>query len=96
MAVTSALDAGDITKVGLVVIVGLVLLGALLSVIITKLLGRLLILALVVVLGVLVWTQRNAVQKAFSDRACHLDKTFFGVHLDPPDSVKQACRGTAR
>ncbi len=88
---TSALDAGDITKVGVVVIVALVLIGALLSLIVTALLGRLLVLAVVVALAIVVWVQRTSVEHAFTSKACNLDTTFFGVHLDPPDAVRQAC-----
>ena len=92
MATVEALNANDITKVGLVAIVALVLIGALLSIVITALVGRIIILVLVVVAAILVWQQRGHVQDEFSKNKCNLSATFFGVHLDAPDSVKRACQ----
>jgi protein-S-isoprenylcysteine O-methyltransferase Ste14 len=90
VATVEALNANDITKVGVVVIVALVLIGALLSIVITALVGRIIILVLVVVAAVLVWQQRTHVKNQIDD--CKLSGSFFGVHLDAPDSVKRACQ----
>jgi Na+/proline symporter len=89
---TDALNAGDITKVGLIIIAVLVVIGILLSIAITALVGRLIILVVVVVLAIFVWQQRGHVKDSFDKHKCDLNATFFGVHLDAPDSVKQACR----
>jgi protein-S-isoprenylcysteine O-methyltransferase Ste14 len=91
MRSTEALNAGDITKIGVIVIVALVVVGILLSIVITALVGRLIIIAVVVVLGIFVWQQRTSVKDAFDKHKCDLNATFFGIHLDAPDSVKQAC-----
>ena len=94
MANVEALSSSDITKVGVIVIVALLLVGALLSIVITALIGRLVILVVVVVAGVLVWQQRTHVQDQINSHKCDLNATFFGVHLDAPESVKQRCRGS--
>jgi protein-S-isoprenylcysteine O-methyltransferase Ste14 len=88
----AALNAADITKVGVIIIVALVVIGALLSIVITKLVWRLVILAVVVALGVFVWQQRTHVKDQINARACNLHATFFGFHLDAPQSVVEHCR----
>ena len=92
MAAVEALNVQDITKVGVIVIVALVVIGALLSIVITALIGRIIILVVVVVLAVLVWQQRGHVKDQVNSHKCDLNATFFGVHLDAPDSVRQACQ----
>ena len=52
------------------------------------------VLVLVVVLAVLVWQQRTHVENSINNHSCHLNATFFGVHLDAPSSVQKACRST--
>lgn len=84
-----ALDAGNITKIGVGVIIALVVIGILLSLVITAIVGRILILVVVVLLGVFVWQQRTSIEHKINTHNCNL--TFFGVHLDPPDSLKQYC-----
>ena len=49
-------------------------------------------IVIVIVLGVLVWQQRQHVHDAYTSRSCDLHATWFGIHLDPPDGVRQACR----
>lgn len=91
MSRLDALNAADITKVGVVVVIALVVIGVLLSLVITAIVGRLLVLAVVVVAAILVWQQRTHVENAFTSKACKLSTTFFGIHLDPPQSVRDAC-----
>jgi hypothetical protein len=92
MSSVAALNVQDITKVGVIVIVALVVVGVVLSLIITALIGRLVILAVVVVLAVFVWQQRGHVKDEINAHKCDLNATFFGIHLDAPNSVKQVCR----
>lgn len=92
MTAVEALSSENITKIGVVVIAALVLVGALLSIVITKLVGRLVILVVVVALGALVWQQRGHIEDKINKNACDLKATFFGIHLDAPASVKQACQ----
>jgi hypothetical protein len=95
MSGVEALNVQDVTKVGVIVIVALLVIGALLSIVITALIGRIIILVVVVVLAVLVWQQRGHVKDQINSHKCDLNATFFGVHLDAPDSVQQACRANA-
>jgi uncharacterized membrane protein (DUF4010 family) len=94
MSSVAALNANDITQVGVIVIVALVVVGALLSMVITAIVGRIIILALVIVAGVFVWQQRTHIKDEINTNKCNLQATFFGIHLDAPASVKQACRNT--
>jgi protein-S-isoprenylcysteine O-methyltransferase Ste14 len=90
MAAVEALSSSDVTKVGIIVIVALVLVGALLSILITAIVGRIIILVVVIALGVVVWQQRTHVKDQIDK--CHLSVSFFGVHLDAPDSVVKECK----
>ncbi len=89
--VTAALGAADITRVGVIVIVALVLIGLLLSIVITALIGRLVLLVVVIALGALVWQQRTSIENSINQHACDVNATFFGIHLDAPQTVKDAC-----
>ncbi len=87
-----ALSAGNITTVGTGVIIAIVVIGALLALLVTRLLMRVFLLVVVVVLAALVWQQRGHVENEVNKKACNLNATFFGIHVDAPDSVKRACR----
>lgn len=89
-----ALDSTQLTKIGIGVIIALIVLGALLSLVVTAIVGRLLILVVVVVLGAVVWQQRTTIQHRIDD--CKLDATFFGVHVAAPKDVVKACKTRAR
>jgi hypothetical protein len=89
MATVEALSSGDVTKVGLIVTAALVLIGVLLSIVITAVIGRVVILVLVVAAGFIVWQQRAHVEDQLNN--CDLSVSFFGFHLTAPDSVQQAC-----
>ena len=91
MTTVEALNADNITAIGVGVIVALVVLGAALSFVITAILGRVVIGAVIVVLAIVVWQQRGHVKDSINSRACNLNTTFFGFHVDPPAAVKQAC-----
>jgi protein-S-isoprenylcysteine O-methyltransferase Ste14 len=95
MGTPGALNVQDITKVGVIVIVALVLIGIVLSFVITALVGRLIIALVVIVLAVLVWQQRTHVKDQLNTHKCDLKATFFGIHLDAPDSVQRACKAHA-
>ena len=89
MSADLALNAGDITKIGVGVIVVLVVLGIIASLLITAISGRILVLLGVVVLAVGVWQQRTSIENKIDKRDCNF--SFFGYHFDPPDSLKQYC-----
>jgi hypothetical protein len=86
---TLALDSDQIGKIGVGLIIALVVIGALLSLIITAVFGRIIILVAVVALGVVVWQQRSSLQDKIDK--CQLNATFFGVHVSAPDDVVAAC-----
>ena len=93
MATTvEAISPGDVTKIGIGVIVGLIVIGALSSMVITHIVGRIIVLAVVVAACVVVWVQRTHIKDDVNSHACQLNATFFGVHVDVPDHVKTACR----
>ena len=85
-----ALDAGNITKIGVGVIIALVVIGILLSLLITAIIGRIIIFVVVVLLAVFVWQQRSSIENKIDQHKCNL--TFFGMHLDPPDSLHKICK----
>jgi hypothetical protein len=90
MTNVQAIDSSDITKIGIGVIVAVVVLGFLVSLVVTALIGRLIVLVVVVVLGVFVWQQRSTIQD--NVKKCHLDMTFFGVHVKAPADVLAKCQ----
>jgi uncharacterized membrane protein len=79
-----AINADDITKIGVGTIVVLVIIGLILGALITKLIVRAVIALVVVVLAVVVWQQRGHVKDEYDKKACGVDATYFGVHVDPP------------
>ena len=87
-----ALSSDNITKIGLIVIAAIVVIGVLLSLVLTALVARIVILVLVIGLGVLVWQQRTHLKDKFDQ--CDLQATFFGVHFQAPQSVQDKCHGT--
>ncbi|SDI77625.1 hypothetical protein SAMN05444157_0104 [Frankineae bacterium MT45] len=83
-----ALDTSEAQKLGIGVIVGVILLGLLLSFVVTAVVGRVIILAIVIGAGLFIWHQRDEISAAA--RKC--DATFLGVHLTPSDpQVKAEC-----
>ena len=90
-ATVSALGTDDLKTVGIVVTIVLVVVGLLLCMIVKAIIGRAVIAAVVIVLAVFVWQQRSHVQDNVNRHACNLDTTYFGVHVDPPQSVRDAC-----
>jgi hypothetical protein len=92
MTSVTALDSTQITKLGVGVIIGLIVVGFVLSLVITAILGRIIIALVVVALGVLVWQQRTVIEDHV--RNCQLDMSFMGIHVDAPTHVKQVCQKT--
>jgi protein-S-isoprenylcysteine O-methyltransferase Ste14 len=85
----AALQADDVTAIGIGVIVVIVVLGFLLSLVFAKIVAKIVVLIVVVGLGLLVWQQRSKVENKIKDKACS-GYTFFGIHVDPPDDVVKA------
>ena len=91
MTADLALGSGDVTKLGVGLTVALVVVAVLIVLAVKALVVRVVTVVIVVVLGVLVWQQRQHVEDAYNTSSCDLGATYFGIHLDPPDSVRQAC-----
>ena len=89
-----AIGSDNITTIGVGVIVVLVILAVIAVSLVTAIIGRVVILVVVVVLAILVWQQRTHVENSINSHACKLNATFFGVHLDAPQRVRQDCRST--
>jgi protein-S-isoprenylcysteine O-methyltransferase Ste14 len=87
-----ALSVQDVTKVGVIITIALVVIGVLLSIVITALIARVIILLVVAVLAIFVWQQRSHVKDEINAHKCNLHATYFGFHLDAPQSVIRACR----
>lgn len=86
----SALQSDQIGKIGVGIIVALVVIGLLLSMIITKIVGRIIILVVVVALAAWVWQQRTDIQNKV--KKCDLNMTFFGKTVTMPKDVLAACK----
>jgi len=89
MTSVAAFDSSQITKIGVGVIIGLVVVGFLLSLIITAIVGRIILLVVVVALGGLVWQQRTSIEDHV--KKCQLDMSFMGVHVSAPKDVRAQC-----
>jgi hypothetical protein len=85
----AALDSSDITKIGIGATIAVVVIGLLLSMIITALVARVVILVVVVLLGVFIWQQRAVIEDHV--KKCQLNMSYFGVHVDAPQSVQDKC-----
>lgn len=85
-----ALNSNQITTIGVGAIVALVVIGFLLSLIVTAIVGRLVILVAVVALAAFVWQQRGEIQHRV--KTCDLNLTFVGIHIDAPSDVVRKCQ----
>jgi 4-hydroxybenzoate polyprenyltransferase len=92
MATVEALGSDDITKVGVIITIALVIVAVLLSFVITAVIGRIVIVVVLAALVAFVWQQRGHVQDEINANKCNLHATFFGYHLDAPQSVINECR----
>jgi hypothetical protein len=89
---TDAFSTDQAKAVAIGAIIVVVVIGALLSFVVTKITGRLIVAAVVVGLGIFVWTQRADIEDAA--KKCDTP-TFFGIHLTPSKAVAQHCQQIA-
>jgi uncharacterized membrane protein YfcA len=88
-----ALSTDQAKNLAIILVVGVIVLGLLISYIVGRLLARLVVLVVAAVVVVVLFTQRGAIQSAA--RRC--EATFFGVHLTPSDpGLKQRCQQLSR
>lgn len=89
MHTLSALNSDQIGKIAIGAIVAIVVVGLLLGMIVSAIVGRLIILVVVVGLGVYIWQQRVTIENHVKD--CNTHMSFFGYHVDLPADVAQQC-----
>jgi hypothetical protein len=90
--VTEAFSTDQAKAVAIGAIIVVVVIGALLSFVVTKITGRLIVAAVVVGLGIFVWTQRADIEDSIKN--CKTP-TFFGIHLTPSKAVTEHCQQIA-
>lgn len=90
---TAAFSTDQAKAVGIFAIIVIIVAGVLVSFVFTKLTGRLIVAAIVVGLGIFVWTQRGAIDT--DAKKC--DATFVGIHLTPSNkALRQHCEELTR
>jgi hypothetical protein len=94
MVDVSALSSTSIGALGVGTIVVIVVIGIILALVVSALIARVLVVLVVVALAVVVWQQRSSVENAVKN--CKTNLSFFGVHVDVPKGVTQACRDVTR
>jgi uncharacterized membrane protein len=91
--VTVAFSTDQAKTAAIILILAVVVVGALISFVVTKLTGRLIVAAVVVAAGIFVWTQRADIESA----AKKCDARFLGIHLTPSNkTLKAQCQQAAR
>lgn len=84
-----ALDTDQAKTIGVVVIVGLIVLGALISFLIRAIVMRIVVIVVALVLAGVVYSQRAVIGSA----AKKCEATFFGQDLTPSNpAIKKHCR----
>jgi Na+-translocating ferredoxin:NAD+ oxidoreductase RnfE subunit len=87
--VALALDAGNVTGIGIGVILALIVIGLIISFVVSAIVVRIVVAIAVVVLAFVVWHQRTVIEDHIAQHKCSF--SFFGVHLGPPDHLKKIC-----
>ena len=83
-----ALDTDQAKLLGIGSIVAVLLIGFIISAVLTAIVGRIIVILVMVALAAVVYTQRAQIRESVND----CDVSFFGVHLTPSDpDVRQAC-----
>lgn len=83
-----ALDTDQAKLLGIGIIVAVLLIGFIISAVLTAIVGRIIVILIMVALAAVVYTQRAQIKESVND----CDVSFFGVHLTPSDpDVRQAC-----
>jgi F0F1-type ATP synthase assembly protein I len=88
----SALDTSQVKNLSVVAIVAVVVVGLLIAWLVSKVVTRVIVLALTLVLGFAFYNQRAKVVDEANKIAKRCDATFFGIHVQPSDpNIKKAC-----
>lgn len=89
MTTVAALQSTDVTKVGIGTILVLLVVGILVFVAVSAIIGRIIVVLVVVGLGLLVWQQRSTVLDHINK--CDLKTSFLGIDIQAPDRVVNTC-----
>lgn len=87
-----ALEISGVRNIGTGLLIGLVVVAILLALIVKSLVGRIVVVVVVIALGTYVWQQRTSIEHKLTKNKCQLSATFFGIHVNAPNDVVQACR----
>ena len=86
------LAPADLGKLGIGITAVLVVIGIVLALVLTALIARVVIAVVVIALAVIVWFQRGAIEHKIDEKVCPPRLSFFGLHVDAPQSVHNFCR----
>jgi hypothetical protein len=93
----AALQTSQVRNLSLVGIAAVVVIGLVLAYAVTRIVSRIIVLAVVVVLAFALYSQRAKVIAAADKAATRCEATFFGIHVQPSDpTVKRACAEVAK
>jgi hypothetical protein len=84
-----ALDESTVKNAAIGIIVVLLVVGIGLSLIIQAIVGRIIVLVVAIVLGIVVWSQRSSLENKVKN--CDTNVSFFGYHVQLSKSVKAHC-----
>lgn len=84
-----ALDTNQAQTIGVLAIVGVVVVGLLVSLVVTAVVGRVVLAVVVIGLGALLWTQRQTIEHRINK--CDTNVTFLGIDLQLSASAEQHC-----
>jgi type II secretory pathway pseudopilin PulG len=87
--VPMALDTNQAQTISVLAIVAIVVVGLLLSIVLTKIIARILLAAAVIALGLFLWTQRQTIEQRIN--RCDSNVTFLGIDLTLSSSAEQRC-----
>ena len=82
----------DLGKLGVGITAVLVVIGIVLVLMLTALIVRIVIAILVIALAVIIWQQRGAIEHRIDQHVCPPRLSFFGFHVDAPQSLQNFCR----
>ena len=93
----SALDTSQVKNLGIGSILIVALVGLVLAYLVTRVVAKIIVIAVVIVVCFVGYHERSKVIDAIDKQAKNCDVTFFGIHVKPSNpTVKQACAAAAK
>jgi hypothetical protein len=84
-----ALDESTVKNAAIGIIVVLLVVGIGLSLIIQAIVGRIIVLVVAIVMGIVVWSQRSSLENKVKN--CDTNVSFFGYHVQLSKGAKAHC-----